>query len=201
MIISIGKRKHKTRVIKDSHEPLWKEKFTFGNILTGREELVLSVYDDDEDGQQGDHLGSFKVGIEEIARFQKRYADIWVKLHSETGPKLADSGELRLKIQYLPPHSVEQMGRGHGDGEDDYEGVDGGDHARADELHEDRSGKGQRSRSKSRHNDDVEDDQDGGGGGGGFWWFGCCSSRKKDAVVPKGKRPKSRPHDPSGGFK
>jgi Ca2+-dependent lipid-binding protein len=87
------KYKQRTRIIKNSNNPEWNERFTF-NIHKGNDTIHFHVYDDDLIGR--DSVGSGKVNLKQV--FDDGTFDEWVNLPARLG--LKSRGEIHVTMNF-----------------------------------------------------------------------------------------------------
>ncbi|CAF0949536.1 unnamed protein product [Adineta steineri] len=89
------KYKQRTKIIKNSNNPVWNERFTF-NIHKGDDTIHFAVYDDDVVGR--DSIGNGKVKLKHV--FDDNRFDEWVKLPAHLG--LSSHGEIHVIMNFIP---------------------------------------------------------------------------------------------------
>eukprot|EP00161_Ancyromonas_sigmoides_P010468 TRINITY_DN2626_c1_g1_i1.p4 TRINITY_DN2626_c1_g1~~TRINITY_DN2626_c1_g1_i1.p4 ORF type:complete len:279 (-),score=95.80 TRINITY_DN2626_c1_g1_i1:51-887(-) len=167
--LTLGARRKRTQVVKNSHEPEWREKFSFANIRTGDEALELACWDDDGGGER-DPLGTVDVPLRDLEAAST--VDGWygLSLPGRRGGRKFH-GEVHLRLQYAPPE-VRRTAIAQEEGSRSRSSARGGGGSR-----------GTRGGSPGSGSDEYA-----GGAtdeGGSLFalgsWFGCCSSRHSKA--------------------
>ncbi|CAF2434040.1 unnamed protein product [Rotaria sp. Silwood2] len=89
------KYKQRTKIIKNTNDPVWNERFTF-NIHKGDDTIHFDVYDDDLIGR--DSVGSGKIKLKHV--FDDGKFDEWIKLPAKLG--LSSHGEIHVIMNFTP---------------------------------------------------------------------------------------------------
>lgn len=94
--LKVGKFKSKTRVLKDTKNPVWNEEFVFG-VHDLQEELVVSVYkyNDHEQGffivNSGNLVGRVKIPIWSVVEEENQHLPpTWFTVHRSKNAKSID---------------------------------------------------------------------------------------------------------------
>jgi Ca2+-dependent lipid-binding protein len=88
------KYKQRTRIIKNSNNPVWNERFTF-NVHKGDDTIYFHVYDDDLIGR--DSVGSGKVKLKRV--FDGERFDEWINLSGKF--HLRSHGEIHVIMNFI----------------------------------------------------------------------------------------------------
>ena len=92
IVVSIGARKFKTRVIKKTVNPVYGEVWEAVVEIVKGQSLVMSVWDQDH-SKDDDFMGSARIPLASLA--ERGEADLWVALEE------ASSGQVRIRTEWF----------------------------------------------------------------------------------------------------
>lgn len=98
-VLRVGNNQFKTKTIKETLSPRWKEVYEFVIHEAPGQELEVELYDEDTDAD--DFLGRYSLDCGEVKK--EREIDEWLTLED------IESGEVHLKLQWLSLHTKQEL--------------------------------------------------------------------------------------------